>query len=56
MPPDDNSSHYEEPNIDQDDRYDWSNEGPNELIFWIQEAPSTTLIRKTGKIMSGDTL
>ena len=29
--------HDEEPDIDQDDHYDWSNEGPNEVSFSIQE-------------------
>ena len=36
--PNGNSGHDEEPDIDQDDHYDRSNEGPNEVGTWIQEA------------------
>ena len=32
-----NGCHDEEPDIDQDDHYDWSNEGPNEVGLSVQE-------------------
>ena len=35
--PQGNSCHDEEPDIDQDDHYDWSNEGPNEVGLFVQE-------------------
>ena len=38
MSPDGDSSHDEESEIGQDDRYDWSNEGPDKVRVGIQEA------------------
>ena len=35
--PQGNSCHDKEPDIDQDDHYDWSNEGPNEVGLCVQE-------------------
>ena len=38
MSPDGDSSHNEESEVRQDDRYDRSNEGPDEVRVGIQEA------------------
>ena len=35
--PHNGSCHDEEPDIDQDDHYDWSDEGPNEVGLCVQE-------------------
>ena len=37
--PHDSGSHDEEPKIDEDYHYNWSNEGPDELGCRIQVAP-----------------
>ena len=37
MTPHNGGCHDEEPDIDQDDHYDWSNEGPNEVGLCVQE-------------------
>ena len=38
MSPNGDSTHNEESNVSQDDHYDWSNEGPDEVRVGIQEA------------------
>ena len=44
MTPHDSSSHDEEPNISQKYHNHWSNEGPDELSFWIHETAVETII------------
>ena len=37
LAPHNDGCHDEEPDIDQDDHYDWSNEGPNKVCLCVQE-------------------
>ena len=44
MSPYDSGSHDKEPKVDENYRYNWSNEGPDESVLWIQVAPKEMII------------